>query len=396
MTTTQELLSSALRNLAGERFYGAKSEKITGAEVVREMHVGDFVWLVLNVQRETGSDLYQLFLDSSGKDVLTTTEGAAAYIGAVPDFGETRGDVALAAVEPKPIGGEQSNTSLIVGNRMFKVFRKLEAGLNPDVELLSGIADCSAVAGVHGYSTTDIDGATYTLTMTQALVPNAQDGWEFALTLTGDATSFAAEAQILGDATRTVHDALKAKFPTEETTGKELANRLNRHFEELVSKAPMLKEYKDKVRAVYTKLENLTEPIELQRIHGDLHLGQVLRHNGSYTLIDFEGEPARSLEDRRKPDVALRDVAGLVRSIDYAAHFHNGGKPTEASLAWSSSSTAALLRGYGFSDDHQKQKVVLDAYILDKACYEVAYEVNNRPDWVDIPLNAVNQLVAQV
>lgn len=395
MTTTQELLSSALRNLAGERFYGAKSEKITGAEVVREMHVGDFVWLVLNVQRETGSDLYQLFLDSSGKDVLTTTEGAAAYIGAVPDFGETRGDVALAAVEPKPIGGEQSNTSLIVGNRMFKVFRKLEAGLNPDVELLSGIADCSAVAGVHGYSTTDIDRATYTLTMTQALVPNAQDGWEYALTLS-DATSFAAEAQILGDATRTVHNALKAKFPTEETTGKELANRLNRHFEELVSKAPMLKEYKDKVRAVYTKLENLTEPIELQRIHGDLHLGQVLRHNGSYTLIDFEGEPARSLEDRRRPDVALRDVAGLVRSIDYAAHFHNGGKPTEASLAWSSASTAALLRGYGFSDDHQKQKVVLDAYILDKACYEVAYEVNNRPDWVDIPLNAVNQLVAQV
>lgn len=400
MSSTQELIPTILENLADDRFYGAKSEKITGAEVIKEHEVGDYLWLILNVQRESGSDLYQLFVDKNGKDALATLDGAAAFINAASSFGETRGEGAIHSSAPKPIGGEQSNTSLIVGDSMFKVFRKLEAGLNPDVELLSGISDCSAVAGVHGYSTTEIDGETYTLTMTQDLVPDAKDGWEFALSLTDDVESFATEADLLGSATKTVHDALKAKFPTEETTGEALAQRLNDHFDELAAKAPVLKEYEDKVREVYAKLAGFQEPVELQRIHGDLHLGQVLRCDGSYTLIDFEGEPARSLEDRRKPDVALRDVAGLVRSIDYAAHFNNGGKPTEESLAWASASTTALLRGYGFVHghrfDHDVQKVLLDAYILDKACYEVVYETNNRPDWVQIPLNAVKQLVDQV
>lgn len=395
MTSTQELIPTVLDNLATARFYGAKSEEITGADIVREQKVDDFLWLILDVKRDSGSDFYQLFVDSAGKDALVTAEGAAAFISAVSSLGETKGGGIVVDVEPRPIGGEQSNTSLIVGDRVFKVFRKLEPGLNPDVELLSGIADCSAVAGVHGYSTVEIDGAPYTLTMTQDLVPQAKDGWEFALTLTDKVESFAMEADLLGTATKTVHDALKAKFPTEQTTGEQLAQRLNTHFDELVVKAPVLKEFEDEVRAIYGRLADYEEPIELQRIHGDLHLGQVLRSDGSYTLIDFEGEPARSLEDRRKPDVALRDVAGLVRSIDYAAHFHNGGKPTEESIAWASAATTSLLRGYRYDFDADIQQILLDAYILDKACYEVVYETNNRPDWVEIPLTAIKQLVAK-
>ena len=130
-------------------------------------------------------------------------------------------------------------------------------------------------------------------------------------------------------------------------------------------------------------------------MHGDLHLGQVLFTRERYVLLDFEGEPARPLAERRLPDSPARDLAGLIRSIDYAAHFNAySGRPGPADPArWAAEATEALLEGYGPLDAQKVPAGWLDAYVLDKALYEVAYEANNRPGWAGIPRAAVTGIL---
>ena len=287
------------------------------------------------------------------------------------------------------VSGEQSNTSLIFGEQaMVKVFRRLEAGQNPDVELLSQIDDCPNVAPVRGWVTETIDGEEYTLAMVQDFVPDADDGWRYALGFASLGASFGAEASLLGEATRNVHSALADALPTETVGVADLARSLEEHLDHLLTRAPALAEYADAVRDIYRGLGEGEH--EVQRIHGDLHLGQVLRTGDEYVLIDFEGEPARPLAERRRPDSALRDVAGVIRSIDYAAHFpaRSGAQGPEDPAAWVAEATDAFLDGYGV-----QRSALLDAYVLDKALYEVVYETDNRPDWVDIPLDAVRRLL---
>ena len=121
-----------------------------------------------------------------------------------------------------------------------------------------------------------------------------------------------------------------------------------------------------------------------ERVHGDLHLGQVLRTPDTYILIDFEGEPDRPLAERRRPDSPLRDVAGILRSLDYAAHVAGAGPE------WAEAAGDAFLEGYGV-----ERSPLLDAYVLDKALYEVVYEARNRPTWLPIPVRAVTRLLQE-
>lgn len=380
--------------LMSARFYGAKSEPIDEVTVLREVPCGPFHWLIVNVRHGETQDLYQLLVNDAGEDVLGTPEGAAAYREAIGDIAEISGDTGVTG-NPRPFKGEQSNTSVVFGGRMYKVFRRLEHGLNPDVELLSEITDCPHVAAVHGHTSYDLDGVKVTLSMVQDLVPGATDGWKYALALTGNPAAFVSEARALGAATARVHADLAAAFDTESTPARQLAQRLRGHFSSLKKRAPELSEVEEAVMGVYAALASRGESVNLQRIHGDLHLGQVLRSENGYTLVDFEGEPARDLEDRRRPDAAARDVAGLVRSIDYAAHLNNGGSPTAESEEWAAGAIGALLEGYGYDTRDAFQALLLRALVLDKACYELVYEANNRPDWIDIPRSAIRRLTAE-
>ncbi|WP_080793843.1 phosphotransferase [Corynebacterium pacaense] len=351
--------------LPGERFYGAKSQPITSVHILVSREIGANTLVIARVN----DALYQLLVDATGHDVLAAH---AAEVG--PGLGEWISDTPFPAGPFRQLGGEQSNTSLVAGETIVKYFRKLEAGTNPDVELLSGISDCPNIAPVTGHSTIDLGGQPYTLAMAQKFIPG-RDGWDYALgTVEG---SFAEDARLLGAATRNVHTALATAFGA---TRASVSEGLLARLDSLLAQAPVLEPYRGQVEEVYAGVQG---EVDIQRIHGDLHLGQVLRTEDRFILIDFEGEPARPLPERRRPDSPLRDVAGMLRSIDYAAHFA-GSRP-----GWGREAAEGFLAGYG-EISHPR---LLDAYVLDKALYEVAYETNNRPDWVHIPLAAVRRVL---
>lgn len=389
--------------LEGARFYGAKSQVIDSVEVIRRAELGDDLQLlILRVHHGEKADLYQVLIDASSQDVLSNPDVVARYgrglaAGEPIGFGTLHGSTLPEGLDGPgtAISGEQSNTSLIFGDTaMVKVFRHLEPGENPDVELLSQIPDCHNIAPVRGWVTDTIDGQEYTLAMVQDFVPDADDGWRYALGFSGLGASFGPEAHLLGEATHNVHRALEKALPVETISPEDLARDLEEHLEQMLQRAPILAEFAEAARSVYRSLPaTISTPQQVQRVHGDLHLGQVLRTADEYILIDFEGEPARPLAQRRRPDSILRDLAGIIRSIDYAAHFHSHSHASSPAgpadpTAWVREATDAFLSGYGAENSQ-----VLDAYVLDKALYEVVYEADNRPDWVDIPLAAVRRLL---
>lgn len=394
-------MENLIRMLEGARFYGAKSEPIDSIEIVREATIANGWRLqVVRVHHGGTSDLYQVLIDAADNDVFHLPEvigtyGAALTGGAPAGFGVLHGSAPGLDGGGRAISGEQSNTSLIFGeNAMVKVFRHLEAGQNPDVELLSQIPDSPHVAAVRGWVTENIDGEDHTLAMIQDFIPDADDGWRYALGFSALGAHFGPEASLLGEATRAVHEALAHALPTQSVPLASVVSTLEDHLDHMITRAPVLAEHEDSVREVYRLLSDGDgdgAEQTIQRIHGDLHLGQVLRNQDTYVLIDFEGEPARPLAERRLPDSPLRDVAGVIRSFDYAAHFParsgQGAGPADPA-AWAAEATEAFLQGYQLSPSS-----LLDAYVLDKALYEVVYESNNRPDWVDIPLDAVRRLL---
>jgi maltokinase len=215
---------------------------------------------------------------------------------------------------------------------------------------------------------------------------------------------FAGEAWRLGEAVAAVHLDLARALGTDQLDAGELAEAMNSQLQAAVRAVPALAEYAPATAAVYAELAKLPDPIPTQRIHGDLHLGQTLRTPTRWLLIDFEGEPARPLAERVKPDSALRDVAGMLRSFDYAAHhqldrWDDSGAEEDGQLAWranewSDRNRDAFCAGYASvaQADPRDQHVVLRAYELDKAVYETIYETRHRPDWLAIPLDAVRRL----
>ena len=163
-----------------------------------------------------------------------------------------------------------------------------------------------------------------------------------------------------------------------------MKNRLS----EAASIAPALAPYVSGLQRCFDELSG--ETLHTQRVHGDFHLGQTLHTPTGWKIIDFEGEPAKTMAERRSPDTVWRDVAGMLRSFDYAA----ASVPGPHSKAWAAECRAAFLRGYVGTELRATEAKMLRAYEADKAIYEVVYEMRNRPDWVDIPLGAVAELAA--
>ena len=316
--------------------------------------------------------------------------------------------------------GEQSNTSLIFGeSAILKVLRRLFPGQNPDLEVTRALARRGSphVAEPLGWIEGHGDGEPILLGILSRYLPAASDGWSLAATSLRDLYSgdrvraqgtihpdqaggdFAGEAFRLGVATAEVHADLAAAFGVTEVPPGAfagLAGRMIRNLEAARAEVPELGRQEDKLRGCYAELAAVGGPMPVQRIHGDYHLGQVLRTTTGWVVLDFEGEPLVPLQQRRAPHLALRDVAGMLRSFDYAARHQLLDRPDTEQLRdtageWVERSQAAFGKGYAEAGgmDPQTHAALLRALMLDKAVYEVVYEARHRPSWLPIPLDSI-------
>ena len=313
--------------------------------------------------------------------------------------------------------GEQSNTSLVFGeSAIFKVFRRVTPGPNPDLEVASALAKLgsSHIAEPYGWVETRMDGAATVLAILSRYLRASSDGWSLAATSVRDlyATEgtraaeaggdFAGEAERLGAATAQVHQDLAEAFGRSELEPeaiRELAEQMYRRLDIAIATVPELARHADKIGDAYSHLAKLIEPTPAQRVHGDYHLGQVMRTQTGWVVLDFEGEPASPLAQRRARSSPLRDVAGMLRSFDYAARHQLLTHPDAASLAlkasdWVRRNSDAFCAGYAAAGglDPAGNSVLLRAMLLDKAVYEVIYEARNRPTWIPIPLESIAEL----
>lgn len=320
-------------------------------------------------------------------DATTDPHAVATFVAALQDVP----GAAMRWLEPLPSGapvtvwqGEQSNTTLVVGDSaLFKLFRRIEPGPNLDTEVLLALGGASAPR-VYGRLTGAWPEGTITdLGVVMERVPRARDGWEIATESCAAGEAFDDDARALGAALRAVHARLAGAFGTQERAGDDLADVMCARLDAAVAQAPELAPHAAGIAASFDALRGKTLPV--QRVHGDFHLGQTLRNDEGWTIIDFEGEPAKTAAERRAPDSVWRDVAGMLRSFDYARSAHPEPSSPQA-VAWADACAEAFLAGYS---DERPPAGDLRAYTLDKAIYEVVYELRNRPDWVAIPLRAI-------
>jgi maltokinase len=328
------------------------------------------------------------------------------------------------------VGAEQSNTSLIFGDSaILKVFRKVSPGLNPDIEIHAALAATgnSHIARPLGWlegrwpgsssaGSSSVGGATASLAMAQVFLRDATEGWELAkasvrdLYAEGDLHAdevggdFAGEAARLGAATAEIHVALATALGTAVLERKELAalaygmrDRLDRAAAEV----PELGDHATLLGEAFDALATFDGQLFVQRVHGDLHLGQVLRALDGWKILDFEGEPARPLEDRRSRDSTAKDIAGMLRSFDYAARhllrdYRADPQREYRAREWADRNRDAFCKGYAQASgrDPRADAVLLRAFEIDKAVYEVVYEARNRPTWLEIPMSAIRRLAA--
>ena len=403
--------------IAHQRWYTAKGSTPRLTTISRT----DGTRLVLD-DAPTGPVLYQapVTTAATGEDptapIDATTDpewvqGLAERIDADPDSLRPIGTVTSSRV----LSGEQSNTSVICDTAsgeqvIVKVFRVLHHGDNPDVttQLALSAAGSARVPNVYGAlsSTWPDTGrpegtASGHLAFAQEFLPGLEDAWRVALRDARSGTSFATDAERLGVALAEVHGTLARALPTEPADDDRRAAAvatMHARLDAAAREAPAVAEHVDAVRSVYERAAAVGWP-DLQRIHGDLHLGQVLAapEPRGWVFLDFEGEPLRPLTERSVPDVTLRDVAGMLRSFDYVAGaLAQDDDPVDAG-EWAHAARSAFLDGYqrGIGVDLREHRELLDAFELDKAVYEVVYETRNRPGWVGIPLAAVTRLVAR-
>jgi maltokinase len=250
--------------------------------------------------------------------------------------------------------------------------------------------------------------------MLQEFMTTATDGWELAKASVRDLMAeadlhaeeaggdFAGEATRLGEAVAEVHADLASAFGTREASAEDLRERagaMAARLERALEVVPQLAEVADALSAAYRAVGELEASVTLQRIHGDLHLGQALRTVTRWVLIDFEGEPMAAIDSRREFDTPLRDVAGMLRSFDYAGYHRvteTGWEPQLSYRAgeWANRNRDAFCHGYAqvAGADPREHDVLLRAFEADKAVYEAVYEARNRPAWLPIPLASLTRL----
>lgn len=313
--------------------------------------------------------------------------------------------------------GEQSNSSVAFGEDcLMKLFRRVTPGHNPDIEIHEALtrAGSSHVAALYGY----VEAEDLQLAMLQKFLRTASDGWDLALASArnlfaeGDLHAdevggdFAGEAHRLGSAVAEVHQLLAEEFSTEQLDLATTATAMRDRLTAAIEVVPDLAEHRDSLVAQFDALARIGGHHAAQRIHADLHLGQTLRTSLGWKLVDFEGEPAKELGERQRLDSVWRDVAGMMRSFDYAARsVARDLDATEEEYAqiayrteeWVERNNRAFLDGYVEQRERDltaDEQTMITAYVADKAIYEVVYEARNRPSWQAIPLAALHRIAA--
>jgi maltokinase len=364
-----------------------------------------------------GRFAYDALHDSDLSSLVLRYIAAGVTVGElefIPEEGAVLDDSAHGLV----IGAEQSNTSVVYGNSsILKVFRRLEPGLNPDAEVHRALqaAGSAHIATALGVIEGPVAGERTTLALLTGFFANSAEGWAMAtasvrdLMAEGDLRAdevggdFAAESLRLGKAVAEVHADLAKAFGTAELASSEVSGlfaSMIASAEAVASYVPSVAEHLPGIRASFQEAEAEAAGlggITVQRIHGDLQLGQTLRTLTGWAIIDFEGEPSKTLAYRRSMHSPLRDIAGMLRSFDYAANHSGGASDSQHAYRaheWAERNRTAFCDGYASvsGEDPREKGALLAAFELDKAVYEVAYEHGHRPTWEPIPLQAVARL----
>lgn len=323
------------------------------------------------------------------------------------------------------LGVEQSNTSIAFGEQLLlKLFRKVEPGINPDLELHRALREVGSqeVAGVRGAIEGTLGGEPAVFGVLQEFAAGSAEGWPMALISIRDLLSeadlradevggdFAGESFRLGKTVAVAHRELVTALGSGTTSPEVLVQGMRDRLDRALLVVPDLAELVGPLRKAFDEAAALTEPLVTQRIHGDLHLGQTLRTPHGWLLIDFEGEPAKPLAQRRGMEPALRDVAAMLRSFDYAAYHQlaewgvwaveSGEHEQDSQMVWradewTTRNRSAFCDGYADcgDSDPRESRVLLTALELDKAVYETVYETRNRPSWLQVPLRSLKRLL---
>jgi maltose alpha-D-glucosyltransferase/alpha-amylase len=340
---------------------------------------------------------------------------------------------------------EQSNSSIFFEDSLIlKLFRHIQPGINPDVEIgrflteQAGFEHTPVYAGEIRYQTKESDSEPsdmYVLALLQGQVKNQGDGWSWTLSqlqsigdpssTEHDASGYAPAASLLALRTAQMHDALEKAaidgMRSRPATREDLAADALRLKAQMSSTLLLLKHqfsdlpdsYVEEAAALIARRREMETFVEVlasispeqagrwMRIHGDYHLGQVLRTDSDFVILDFEGEPLKPLEERRRLQSPLRDVAGMIRSFDYVAAVHGQEAPEASSWlpAWERSTKSAYLDTYLRERNLMQRdgiEMLLKAYELEKALYELQYELSHRPTWTHIPLRATLEIISSV
>jgi len=348
-------------------------------------------------------------------DALVDPEAArkfAAIVG-VPGVGD---------MMVRPVGAEQSNSSVVIGEKVImKVYRRVHPGPNPDVEVGTAL---DRVGFNHLPSPVAVwRRGDYDLAVAQEYLAGGTEGWALALAslrdLYGGAEpdpaeaggNMAAEARRIGDMTARLHLALSEAFGLHRASADDWARAL----EERAASLGLGPQVEHRVGALAARVRRLAETGALGpsiRVHGDYHLGQVMRTDSGWYVLDFEGEPARPLAERRLPWPPAKDVSGMLRSFHYAAAVALADRDDAdqeglagRARAWERHTREAFLEGYnrvdgigsllpGGDPEGQATRELTTFFEVDKALYEVAYERAHRPDWEQIPRDAIDRLLA--
>jgi trehalose synthase-fused probable maltokinase len=426
-----------------QRWYGAKSRSVAHAHVLESVVLRtaepQFAIALVEMRYDTGAhDIYQLLyslrdgvlhvdgLDDPqlARELVSAMRSGLTLQGAegIVEFAPIEGFAGLGRelMTARPIGAEQSNSSVVFDEELIlKVFRRLEPGINPELETLRfltehGFANIAPLGGWYAYSGGPL-GAT--LGILQQFVCDAVDGWELALDeLVARPDEFLLRLQRLGEVTGEMHTVLAsdANDPafSPETPSVEALGLLTATIDEEIERVFVMLPDDERLEPILGRGEEVREQLRMLahsgatgkaiRTHDDYHLGQTLWAEQDWVVLDFEGEPARSLTERRRKRSPLRDVAGMLRSFAYAATAVQLLRGAPAPEGWEEQARARFLEGYLVTVDQtllpSGQAAIermLSVFELEKAVYELRYELDNRPEWIGIPVAGIQRLIEQ-
>jgi maltokinase len=419
-----------------QRWYGSKGRDVARAGVVDHVELPGLMFAMLEIVFPEGThEVYQLLVGETldgfsepavARELVHLIRAASSQRTAgdgTIEFHHVEGLAGLGSelVDFRPIGSEQSNSSIVFDEALYlKAFRRLEPGLNPELEMLRFLTDrgfhnVPPLGGWYSYVGPPLEA---TLGILQEFIPSGLDGWELALDELAEAPErFLGRLRRLGEVTGSMHATL-ASDPTDpnfspEAPSLESLGLLTASVDEEIEQvfltlpddvealAPIVgrgEEIRDRLR----QLTHAGTTGKTIRNHGDLHLGQTLWTDNDWIILDFEGEPARSLVERRRKRSPLRDVAGMLRSFGYATSAVGIVRGTPAPDGWEERAREEFLQGYLETVDpavipagQEQFEKLLAVFELEKAVYELRYELNMRPEWLPIPVAGIVRMLEE-